>query len=218
MNRLHLIIGNRNYSSWSLRVWIAMTMAGLAFDETIIPLYQPGTTRLISRHSKAGRVPVLHHGNLVIWESLAILEYLAETFPGRTWWPRGRAARATARAAASEMHSSFHGLRNACPMNFQRPRKKIALSEQALADVARIESLWRRCRREFAGRGRYLFGSFCNADAMFAPVVARFDTYDLDVARDTRDYMETIMAMDAFARWKVAAQKETWIAPPAEVD
>ena len=218
MSVMHLVIANKNYSSWSLRPWMAMTMAGILFDETVIPLDMPDTKEKIAAHSKAGRVPVLHHGRMSVWESLAIMEYLAETFPEKHLWPKAVTARALARSAAHEMHAGFQALRNACPMNLRRPRKKVPMSEAALADVRRIESIWRECRTRFGKSGTFLFGKFGIADAMYAPVVTRFDTYDIAVADDTRRYMNNIMATEAFHAWKDAALKETWIVPSDEVD
>ena len=211
MNKLHLVVGNKNYSSWSMRPWMAMTMAKLPFDETVIQLDVPETKKLIGKHSNAGRVPVLHHGQRVIWESLAILEYLAETFPDKNFWPKSATARAVARSISNEMHGGFTALRNECPMNLRRPRKQVAMSDAARKDVARIEQIWRDCRAEFGTSGAFLFGKFCNADAMFAPVAARFVTYDIKVGRDARRYMESVMATPAFQTWKDAALKEDWI-------
>ena len=218
MAKLHLIIGNKNYSSWSLRPWLAMTMAGLDFDETLILLDTPDTKKQIAEHSKAGRVPILRHGKVTIWETLAILEYLAETFPEKNFWPKAKAARAVARAISNEMHAGFSGLRNACPMNLRRPHKPIMLNDEIRADVARIEEIWRDCRKTYGKGGKFLFGRFCNADAMFAPVVTRFETYAIPVAKDTRAYMDTVLATKAFQKWKSAALKETWILPRDEVD
>ena len=218
MSKLHLVIANKNYSSWSLRPWIAMTMAGIAFTETLIPLDTPETGALIAQHSGAGRVPVLHHGKLAIWESLAILEYLAEIFPEKNLWPRPVAARAMARSVANEMHAGFSSLRNACPMNLRRPRRKVPMSAAALADVARIEALWRDCRNRFGKTGKFLFGKVGIADAMFAPVVTRLDTYDIPIAADTRGYVDDVMATEAFRNWKDAALKESWVVPSDEVD
>ena len=218
MAKLHLIMGNKNYSSWSLRPWLAMTMAGLEFDETLILLDTSGTKKQIAQHSKAGRVPILRHGKVTIWETLAILEYLAETFPEKSLWPKAKAARAVARAISNEMHAGFSGLRNACPMNLRRPQKPIALNAETRADIARIEEIWRDCRKTYGKGGKFLFGKFCNADAMFAPVVTRFDTYAIPVAKDTRAYMDAVMATKAFQKWKSAALKETWILPHDEVD
>ena len=218
MSRLHLIVGNKNYSSWSMRPWMAMTMAKLPFEETVIQLDVPETQKLIAEHSKAGRVPVLHHGKRVIWESLAILEYLAETFPEKNLWPKSAAARAVARSVSNEMHGGFSALRNACPMNLRRPRKPVALSDAALKDVARIEQIWRDCRGEFGKNGKFLFGRFGNADAMFAPIVTRFDTYDITLGSEARQYMANVTATPALQAWKQAALKEDWIIAADEVD
>jgi glutathione S-transferase len=218
MAKLNLIIANKNYSSWSLRPWLAMTMAGIDFDETLILLDTPDTKRQIAEHSKAGRVPILRHGKVTIWETPAILEYLAETFPEKNLWPKAKAARAVARAIANEMHAGFSGLRNACPMNLRRPHKPILLNDETRADIARIEEIWRDCRKTYGKGGKFLFGRFCNADAMFAPVVTRFETYAIPVAKDTRAYMDAVLATKAFQKWKSAALKETWILPREEVD
>jgi glutathione S-transferase len=218
MAKLHLIIGNKNYSSWSLRPWLAMTMAGLDFDETMILLDTPITKGQIAGHSKAGRVPILRHGKVMVWETLAILEYLAETFPNKNFWPKTKAARAVARAISNEMHAGFSGLRDTCPMNLRRPQKPIMLNDATHAEIARIEEIWRDCRKTYGKGGKFLFGKFCNADAMFAPVVTRFETYAIPVAKDTRAYMDAVLATKAFQKWKSAALKETWIVPHDEVD
>jgi glutathione S-transferase len=216
--KLNLVIGNKNYSSWSLRPWIALSMAHIPFDETIIPLYETSSKMRIIEHSHAGYVPVLHHGKVTVWESLSILEYLAETFPERKLWPEGKAARATARSAATEMHCGFAALRNACPMNLRRPRKSVPLGEAVKADIARIDALWSECRKAHGRNGRFLFGSFSNADAMFAPVVTRFDTYDIKVSTESRDYMNAVLATRAFLDWKSAALEEPWTIAREEVD
>ncbi len=218
MAKLHLIIANKNYSSWSLRPWLAMTMAGLEFDETMILLDTPIMKKQIAEHSRAGRLPVLRHGNVSVWESLAILEYLAETFPEKNFWPKTKATRAVARAISNEMHAGFSGLRDTCPMNLRRPQKPIALNDATRADIARIEEIWRDCRKLYGKGGKFLFGKFCNADAMFAPVVTRFETYAIPVAKDTRAYMDAVLATPAFQKWKSAALNETWIVPHDEVD
>lgn len=218
MSRLHLVIGNKNYSSWSLRPWMALTMAGIPFHETVIPLDTPDTGRLIAEHSPAGRVPVLRHRRLVIWESLAIMEYLAETFPEKHLWPRAVSARAHARTVSNEMHAGFGALRNACPMNLRRPRKPVPMGEDVMANVRRIEDIWRDCRARFGKQGRFLFGKFSIADAMYAPVVTRFDTFDVPVADDTRAYMTAVLGTEAFRSWKEAALREAWFVPADEVD
>jgi glutathione S-transferase len=218
MAKLHLIIGNKNYSSWSLRPWMALSMAHIPFDETVIPLRQAQTKKRIMDHSAAGKVPVLHHGKLTVWESLAILEYLAEIFPEKRLWPVGKAARAAARSMASEMHCGFVALRNACPMNLRRPRKAIALADEVKSDIARIDALWRDCRRVHGRKGRFLFGGFSNADAMFAPVVTRLDTYDIKVSPESKAYMDAILATPPFWAWKAAALQETWTITSEEID
>jgi glutathione S-transferase len=217
VSKLHLIIGNKNYSSWSLRPWMALTMAGIPFQETVIPLDTPETARLIAEHSGAGRVPVLHHGRQVVWESLAIMEYLAELFPEKHLWPKAVSARAVARAVANEMHAGFGALRSACPMNIRRPKKPVPLNEAALKDIARIEEIWRDCRARFGKGGKFLFGKFSIADAMYAPVVSRFETYAIPVADETRSYMDSVLNTPAFAAWRDAALKESWIVPADEV-
>ena len=173
MSKLHLVIGNKNYSSWSLRPWIAMTMAGIPFRETVILLDTPETAAQIAEHSKAGRVPVLHHGRTIIWESMAILEYMAELFPEKHLWPKATAARALARSVANEMHAGFTALRSACPMNLRRAKKQVAMNDGVARDVARIESLWRECHQRHGKGEPFLFGKFSIADAMYAPVVTR---------------------------------------------
>ena len=216
MPQPHLVIGNKNYSSWSMRPWMAMTVAGIAFSEEVIALDQPDTKARITAHSRAGRVPVLRHGDVTVWESLAILEYLAETWPEAQLWPAHPGARAMARAVASEMHAGFQHLRARCPMNMRRAKRNIELAPAAQADVRRIDEIWRTCReghgREGHGKeGPFLFGRFTAADAMFAPVVNRFEVYEVPVSRETRGYMETVMALPAWAAWKTAAEAESWV-------
>lgn len=218
MSKLHLIIGNKNYSSWSLRPWMALTMAGVPFRETVIPLDTPDTAALIGEHSKAGRVPVLIHGRTTIWESLAIMEYMAELFPEKNFWPKAITARAIARSVSNEMHAGFGALRNACPMNLRRPKRPVPMNDAVLKDVSRIESIWRECRTRFGKNGKFLFGKFCIADAMYAPVVTRFNTFAIPVAEDTRQYMDNVMNTPAFQSWHDAALNETWVVPADEVD
>ena len=218
MSNIHLVIGNKNYSSWSLRPWMALSMAGIPFRETVVPLDTPETAALIARHSKAGRVPVLYHGRQVVWESLAIMEYLAELFPEKNLWPKTISARAMARAVSNEMHAGFGALRNACPMNIRRPVKPVPLSDAVQRDIARVEQIWRECRAKFGKGGKFLFGKFSIADAMYTPVVSRFETFAVPVAEDTRAYMNTILGTPAFRSWREAALKESWVVPSDEVD
>lgn len=219
MAKLTLVIANKNYSSWSLRAWMAMRELDIPFEEMVIPLDLPETRKNITRHSGAGRLPVLHHGAVTVWESLAILEYLAELYPAKVMWPKSRPARAVARAVANEMHAGFQALRNACPMNLSRVHKPLAadLSEHVRADVARIETLWKACRKSYGKGGPFLFGRFTIADAMYAPVAARFETYAIPVSRASRDYIEALFATRSFRDWKDAARREKWIIAADEV-
>jgi len=217
---LRLIIGNKNYSSWSMRPWIAMKVAGIPFEEAVIPLYEPDSREKILRFSPVGKVPVLIDGDIPVWESLAILEYLAEKFPSARLWPEDAAARAHARAIANEMHGGFLPLRRFLPMNMWRPVIKRELTPEVAANVARIEAMWRTCHDRFGSKagGPFLFGQFGAADAMYAPVVARFHTYAVDLVDDARAYMNAVMALPAWAEWREAALKETWLLPEDEVD
>ena len=219
---LTLVIGNKNYSSWSLRPWIAMKVAGIAFDEVVISLDAPDFKPRVSKISGTGKVPVLVDGDVQVWESLAILEYLAEKYPAAGLWPRDPAARAHARAISAEMHAGFLPLRRACPMNMWRPVKRRDLSEEAAANVRRLDAMWSDCRARFGGdgpfSGPFLFGAFGAADAMYAPVVARLHTYAVEVGAAVRDYMVAVMALPAWAEWTAAARKEPWVLPADEVD
>jgi glutathione S-transferase len=211
-----LIIGNKNYSSWSFRPWIAMKAVGIAFEERVISLNDPEFKRAIAPVSQNGKVPALDDDGVHVWESLAILEYLAEKFPHAGLWPADTRARAHARAVAAEMHGGFAALRGECPMNFWRPVKRRELSADALADVARIDAMWSECRVRYGGP--FLFGAFGAADAMYAPVVSRFHTYAVAVGERSRAYMDAIMALPAWREWKEAALKEPWILPYDEPD
>jgi glutathione S-transferase len=215
---LTLVIGNKNYSSWSLRPWIAMKAAGIPFEEVLIPLYEPGSAEEILKYSPAGKVPVLIDGDTTIWESLAILEYLAETFPDAGLWPRDARARAQARAVSSEMHAGFAALRKHCTMNLWLPPKKREQPPEVLADVRRIEALWAECRNRFGQGGPFLFGPFGAADAMYAPVVGRFYNYALDVTPQTRAYMDAVRALPAWKEWKAASLQEPWVMQHNEPD
>ncbi len=215
---LRLIIGNKNYSSWSLRPWIAMKVAGLAFEETVIPLDAADFKAQVSALSGAGKVPVLLDGEVRVWESLAILEYLAEKFPAAGLWPAQARGRAHARAAAAEMHCGFLPLRRHLPMNVRRPVRPRPLDDAARADVARIETIWNESRAQFGGGGAFLYGKFGAADAMYAPVVWRFHTYAVEVGAASRAYMDAVLALPASREWREAARGEPGVLPHDEVD
>lgn len=213
-----LVIANKLYSSWSLRPWIMLRQAGIAFDEVVIPLDHPDTRQRILQHSPAGRVPVLVDGEITVWDSLAILEYAAECWPGAGIWPQDPAARALARSISAEMHSGFQALRKACPMNLGRKYATRDRGPDVAADAARIGAIWRDARDRFGAGGPFLFGAFSGADAMYAPVVTRLDTYGFAVDPVSRAYMDAVLASPAFVSWREAALQESWIVPHDEVD
>jgi glutathione S-transferase len=218
MNKPTLIIANKNYSSWSLRPYMALAQFDIPFDEKLIRFGEPEFGKAVRRHSKAGLVPVLKHNDLVIWDSLAIMEYLAETWPKKQMWPKNKAARAFARAISAEMHSGFKALRGACPMNLRRSPKPITVDDAVLKDVARFETIVAECRKDYSTGGPFLFGKFSLADAMFAPLVTRLETYAFKVKPTTLAYMNAIIKTTAFQSWKASALKEKWIVPEDEVD
>ena len=207
---LTLIIANKNYSSWSFRPWILMRHFGLAFDEIVIPMEQENTRAEMLRYSPAGKC-LLRDGEIVVWDSLAIIEYVAELHPDKPIWPRPRAARARARSLAAEMHSGFMDIRELLPMNMRHAVARRELTRQASADVARLEQAFAQARGEFCQAGAFLFGDFSAADAMFAPVVNRLHVYDVTVTAATRAYMDAMMALPAWQEWRAQAEAETWI-------
>jgi glutathione S-transferase len=215
---LKLIIGNKNYSSWSFRPWIAMKVAGIRFDEELVSLDAPDFKSRLTAVSGTGKVPTLIDGEVRVWESLAILEYLAERFPQARLWPSDAAARAHARAISSEMHAGFQALRKACPMNMWRPVIKRDFPADVMANVARIDAMWSDCRERYGHGGAFLFGAFGAADAMYAPVVARFHTYAIEVSAKTKTYMDAVMALPAWSEWTATAVKEPWVLAEDEVD
>ena len=210
MMTLKLVVANKAYSSWSLRPWILLAHFKIPFEDVVIPMDQPDTRAAMLKYAPTGKCPSLHNGRIAVWESLAIMEYVAEQFPEKAIWPRAKAARARARSLAAEMHAGFAALRQACPTNFRRKPKAIAVSDEVLADVARIEAAWADARETFRKAGPFLFGRFSAADAMFAPVVNRFHVYDVPVAKTTRAYMEAMMALPAWKVWIADAEAEPW--------
>jgi glutathione S-transferase len=209
---LTIYIGNKNYASWSLRAWLALKSTTVDFDEVLIPLYQATSKETLLKYSPSGRVPALHHGDTVVWDSLAICEYLADSFPNFGLWPKDPAARAVARAASAEMHSGFQALRQQFPMNVRSSFPGREFSPEAQADINRVMAIWRTCRTRFGeGNGDFLFGGFTIADAMYAPVVTRFLTYKIELEREAEQYCETIMALPAMREWAAAARNEPMV-------
>lgn len=213
---LHLIIGNKNYSSWSLRPWLLLRMLGIDFKETRIPLDTETFAADIARYSPAGRVPVLIHDDLHVWDSLAICEYVAELHPDLPAWPAGRIDRARARSISAEMHSSFMGLRATLPMNCRRLIPGYPLPDEARDDVARVREIWGDCLRENR-EGGWLFGEFSIADAMYAPVVMRFLTYDVELDDRLRAYCELVAECGPMREWRAAGADEVEILENEEV-
>lgn len=213
MPELTLVIGDKTHSSWSLRPWLAMRVAGIPFQEILVPLYQPDTAANIRRYSPTGKVPVLLADERPIWESLAILEYLAEHYPEAGLWPADPAARALARTASAEMHAGFTALRAALPQNFRRDVPHGTLDDAVRQDIARVEAVWHDCRARYGVDGPFLFGGFSNADAMFAPVVGRFLSYQVEVGEEAQDYMRAVLALPAMQEWIATARTETWRSP-----
>ncbi|MCO7554822.1 glutathione S-transferase family protein [Metapseudomonas otitidis] len=206
---LNLVIGNKNYSSWSLRAWLAIELTGAAYGETLIPLFQPDSRQRLLTHSPTGKVPVLlteTHG--AIWDSLSIGEYLAERFPEAGLWPRDVAARALARSVCAEMHSGFMALRSHMPMDMARRQALDTVPAEVEADIQRVVALWAECRRRFGQGGPYLFGQPSLADAFFAPVASRLRSYAVALPDEAAAYVETLYQWPAFQRWYQAALEE----------
>jgi glutathione S-transferase len=208
-----LVIGNKTTSSWSLRPWLAFKQAGVPFTEVRVNLRAPDAKEQILAHSPAGKVPVLWAGDLLIWDSLAILEFLAERYPEKTLWPEHPAARAVARSASAEMHSGFQPLREHCPMKFLSQEPKPELPEPVEANIRRIVELWKDCRARFGADGPFLFSHFTIADAMYAPVASRFRTYVADLGAFGDDgtaaaYIDALFALPAMEEWAEGAREE----------
>jgi glutathione S-transferase len=220
MTKPLLIIGNKNYSSWSLRPYLALSMAGISFDEKMIRFGEPRFTRDVKKISKAGQVPILLHKGLMINDTIAIIEYAAETWPDKNIWPKNKAARAKARSVSAEMHAGFRGIRSACPMNLRRPVKLPpgGLTAAIARDVARLEELWAECRKAYGKGGPFLCGKFSAADAMFTPVASRLQTFAIPVKKETQAYINAVLSTPAFLKWKHESVAEKWIVPEDEVD
>ena len=205
-----LIIGNRNYSSWSLRAWLALEATGQEFTEVLIPLGQDNTAEEILRWSPTARVPAFKDGEIFLWDSLAICEHLAESFPEAGLWPNDARARATARSVVSEMHSGFVALRKHMPMNLRASYPVADHQPGVEDDIARIKSIWEDCRTNFGGNGDHLFGRFTIADAFYAPIVSRFRTYGVSPGGIAGEYMDAVWDLPAMQDWAEKAHAERW--------
>jgi glutathione S-transferase len=215
MAPLTLVIGNKNYSSWSLRAWLFMKHSGVEFQEILVTLDTAGTREELDRYGPSGRVPVLRHGSVCVWDSLAICEYIAEV--SGKGWPKAREARAVARSVSAEMHSGFTTLRSLWPMNARARNRRTAVTAALEADVERIDELWNDCRVRFGGDGPWLFGEYSVADAMYAPVVLRFNTYGARISQTARWYMASVLEDAALQEWLQAAKQEQWTIAADEV-
>lgn len=212
-----LYVGNRNYSSWSLRPWLVLRWAKIAFEDVEISLSQPGYGKQgiaeVLRRSPSGRVPALHAGSLVIWDSLAIAEWAAEEKPEARLWPVDRATRAMARAVVAEMHSGFSNIRNDLSMNIHRRCKADRLRDGTRAEIARVDQLWTELRRQRAGEGPWLFGARTIADAFYAPVATRFRTYGIAVSNEAQAWCDAVFADPDFRDWEALSKAESWDRP-----
>jgi glutathione S-transferase len=209
MSDYTLVIGNKNYSSWSLRPWLAMRQAGIAFREVRIPLYTPESKAQIREYSASGKVPCLLDGTLAVWDSLAICEYLAESHPQLALWPSDARARALARSISAEMHSGFQHLRSNMSMNCRRQLPGMGRTVEVAGEIERIQRIWGEAREKHGSGGPFLFGRFSIADAMYAPVVLRFRTYAVQLNPVSRAYADAILALPAIQQWLADAEAET---------
>jgi glutathione S-transferase len=216
MARYTLVIGNKNYSSWSLRAWLLMKQTGLAFEEIRIPLYEGNYKDAIRKYSASGKVPALIDGDLAIWDSLAISEYLAEQHPELHLWPVEPARRAVARSISAEMHSGFGALRSNMSMNCRGSFPGVGRTVEVAADIDRIQRIWTECRERAGSRGSFLFGAFSIADAMYAPVVLRFKIYAVQLAPICRQYADTILGLPSLQQWVAEGKAETEVIPAFE--
>ena len=217
MAEFKLIIGNKNYSSWSLRGWLAARQAGVGVEEVLVNLGDADFRQQLRQHSPAAKVPVLIHGDLTVWDSLAIIEYLAEIRPDSGLWPKDRSARAHARAISAEMHSGFGAVRNFMPMNLRKSLPGKGRGEGVDEDIRRITGIWRECRERHGAGGAFLFGPWSAADAMFAPVVTRFRTYGVELDPLIQAYADAVLNSAWFREWEADALTEPWIIPEDEI-
>lgn len=205
---MKLVVGNKNYSSWSLRPWLLLREAGIPFEEIAVRLFTPEFDAEIARYSPAGKVPVLIDGDVHVWDSLAISEYLAERFPDQQLWPADAGARAHARSICAEMHAGFHQIRNQLPMNVTAMLPGLGWSVAVQREVDRVAAIWGGLRQRYGSEGPFLFGAFTVADAFYAPVVSRFATYGIHLPEDAKAYADFILARPAMQEWAAGARAE----------
>ena len=204
-----LVIGNKNYSSWSLRAWLFLRESGIDFEEIRIAMFEEDWPGRVAKYSPAGRVPVLLDGDLALWDTLSIFEYVLEQHPKAIGWPSERTERALARSIVAEMHSGFLAVREELPQNLRRRRRRdTELSSDAQSQVRRIDQIWTRCRQQFAERGPWLFGPMTLADIMYAPVALRFLSYEIPVSPESRTYIEAVDKLPSVRAWKVDSVRE----------
>lgn len=213
-----LVIGNKNYSSWSLRPWLYLKHFGIPFSEIKIALYGERYKEKILETSPSGKVPALKDGDLIIWDSLAIMEYLADKFPALQSWPKNIQERAVARSVSAEMHSGFFGLREHLPMNCRKTLNGFTPPDKAIDDIDRVKQIWTNCRKQFGHKGPWLFGEFSIADCMYAPVVMRFETYRIETSPIIDKYCQTVKQHPAMLEWNAAAREESDIIEESEID
>jgi glutathione S-transferase len=218
MSKLTLVIGNKNYSSWSLRPWVLLRHNKIAFEEKRVSLFVDTTERELSEYDSDYKVPVLKDGDLVIWDSLSILEYISEVYLDGRGWPEDQNARAVARSICSEMHSSFYNVRNEMPMNCRKKYNAITLSLEAIREVERIKSLWRKCRSQFGSGGKWLFSEYSIADAMFAPIVLRFNGYSIPLNGLEAEYVDNVLQQPEIIDWIEAGTQEKEIIEASEIE
>jgi glutathione S-transferase len=216
MAEFTIYLGNKNYSSWSMRPWLALKQTGAEFDEVVIPLDEPTSRTTILGYSPSARVPALKHGEHTVWDSLAICEYLAELFPAARLWPEDRIERAHARSISAEMHAGFAALREHLPMNIRSSFPGRGVTPEVQADINRIVAIWIQCRTRHAAGGPFLFGHFTIADAMYAPVVTRFRTYRIPLDEIAQAYADAVWALPAVQEWAAAAKNEPMVIDSAE--
>ncbi|MCZ6772787.1 MAG: glutathione S-transferase family protein [Proteobacteria bacterium] len=214
---MKLFIGNKNYSSWSLRPWLLLAANNISFDEVRIPLYTEGTRSELEKYAPAGKVPVLQDEDIVVWDSLAICEYVSERYLGGKGWPADPASRAEARSCCAEMHSGFFAIRENMPMNCRARSRKVTISTESEMEISRIDDLWSGCRKKYSNYGPWLFGEFSIADCMFAPVVFRFNTYDVSVSGLSKDYMNRVFEHPQAQLWLAQSKDEIETIDIAEV-